>query len=225
MYNFPAQSLFDISQFAHNQIFNECEGVWEVLSKIGGYLSKVKLGNIAGEVDPKAYLINPEQITIGRGTVVEAGAYIHGPCIIGEDCEVRFGAYIRGNLITGNKCVVGHATEVKNALFLDGAKAGHFAYIGDSILGNRVNLGAGVKCANFRLDGKNISLFSHGEKIETHLRKFGAILGDDVHIGCNAVLNPGTIMGKKSGAHPCLSIRGIIAENQIVKMEEAQRVL
>lgn len=216
MSTFNPHHLFDLSQFPHSELFSEEFPVWEVLKKIPAYLLNYTLGKIEGHVHPQAYLINPECISIGKGTIVEPGAYIKGPCIIGENCEVRAGAYIRGNLIAGNQCVIGHTTEVKNALFLNGAKASHFAYVGDTILGNRANLGAGVKCANLRLDEKNIPIVFEGKKWDTGLRKCGAILGDDVHIGCNTVLNPGTIMGKKSMAHPCLNVRGVILENQII---------
>lgn len=220
MPNLSHNAFFDLSEFAHRELFDGTLFVWEVLTQIAPFLSQIPLGIIEGKVDPRAYLVNPETISIGKGSVVEAGAYIKGPCLIGKNCEVRHGAYIRGNLVTGDHCVIGHTTEIKNALFLNGAKAGHFAYIGDTILGNRVNLGAGVKCANLRLDEKNVQVVLQEKKIDSGLRKFGAILGDDVHIGCNAVLNPGTIMGKKSGAYPCLSIRGVILEGQIIKSIE-----
>lgn len=217
MHKFSPNNLFDLSQFSHQKIFENCDMVWQVLSKIALFLSHSKLGKIKGDVEKGAYLINPETITIGKGTIVESGAYIQGPCIIGEDCEIRFGAYIRGNVITGKKCVIGHTTEVKNALFLNDVKASHFAYIGDTVLGNKVNLGAGVKCANLRLDEKNIFVNFEGKKIDTHLRKFGAILGDEAHVGCNSVLNPGTILGKKSSIYPCLSVKGVIEENTVIK--------
>jgi len=155
--------FFNLTRFAYAPLFDEKAPVWEVLKKIGDFLLSGPLGKIEGVVEQGVFLVNPEEISIGKGTIVEPGAYIKGPCIIGDHCEIRQGAYIRGNVITGNGCIIGHATEVKNALFLDGAKAGHFAYVGDSILGNRVNLGAGTKCANLRFDGKNVPIFD-GEK-------------------------------------------------------------
>jgi len=139
-----------------------------------------------------------------------------GPCIIGENCEIRHGAYIRGNFIAGNECVIGHATEVKNALFLDHVQAGHFAYVGDSILGNHVNLGAGTKCANLRFDREDVVIHHNDQVIETHRRKFGVIMGDRAQTGCNAVTNPGTLMGQNSSCAPCMSIRGVIARNQSI---------
>lgn len=200
---------FDLSTFAHASLFDESEPVWFVLKKIEGYLRSQALGMILGRVETGAYLINPEEISIGKGTIVEPGAYISGPCIIGENCQIRHGAYVRGNVITGNKCVIGHATEVKNSIFLDGAQAGHFAYVGDSILGNRVNLGAGTKCANLRFDGSTIPVLWNTKRVDSGLRKFGAILGDCVQTGCNSVTNPGTLMGKKSCLAPCATARGV----------------
>lgn len=219
--SFSPSNYFDLTKSKLAEIFSEDLPVWWALSQIERFLEKLPRGDILGRVDPGAYLVNPETIFIGKGSIVEAGAYIRGPCYIGEGCEVRHGAYIRGEVILSDHAIVGHATEVKHSLFLEGATAGHFAYIGDSILGRKVNLGAGVKCANLRLDRKNIILTWQGKKIETNLRKFGAIIGDGAQLGCNAVTNPGTLMGKMSGCSPCLSIGGIIAENQIIKRPNA----
>ncbi|MCP4665269.1 MAG: glucose-1-phosphate thymidylyltransferase, partial [Deltaproteobacteria bacterium] len=127
------------------------------------------------------------RITIGEGTIVEPGALIKGPTIIGNHSEVRQGAYLRGNCLVGNRCVVGHATEVKTSVMLDGAKAGHFAYIGDSILGNNVNLGAGTKLANRKIVDVEMKIRVEGESYQTGLRKLGAILGDKTETGCNSV--------------------------------------
>ncbi len=138
------------------------------------------------------------EIEIGRGVLVEPGALIKGPCLIGDQTEVRQGAYIRGNCFVGRGCVVGHTTELKGAVMLDGAKAGHFAYLGDSILGHGVNLGAGTKLANLKLRGKSVKIKIQGEIVDTGLRKLGAILGDEVQTGCNTVTNPGTLLGPES---------------------------
>lgn len=217
---FSPFEYFDLSKFAHASLFEKKKPVWEALKKIGEYLLSDSLGNIRGTVEQGAYLINPEEISIGRGSVVEPGAYILGPCIIGENCQIRHGAYIRGNVIVGNQCVIGHATEVKNSLFLDGAQAGHFAYIGDSILGNQVNLGAGTKCANLRFDKKNVPVILEEKRIDSGLRKFGAILGDHAQTGCNSVTNPGTLMGKRSCLSPCATVRGVVPKDAIVKTPE-----
>ena len=143
-----------------------------------------------------------QRIKIGKGVLIEPGAFIKSPTIIGDGTEVRHGAYIRGNCLIGRNCVVGHVTEVKHTVFLDGAKAGHFAYLGDSILGNLVNLGAGTKLANLRFIKGNISITTPGSIVQTGLRKLGAILGDGVQTGCNSVTSPGTLLGKKSMVIP-----------------------
>jgi acetyltransferase-like isoleucine patch superfamily enzyme len=139
-----------------------------------------------------------EGIIIGQGVLIESGAMIKSPTIIGDLTEVRQGAYLRGSCLTGRSCVVGHVTEVKHAVFLDEAKAGHFAYLGDSILGNRVNLGAGTKLANLRFTEGAVPVRTAEGRLDSGLRKFGAIIGDDVQTGCNSVTNPGTVLGKKS---------------------------
>jgi len=212
--------FFDLSSFSHASIFDEQKAVWETLKHIKEYLLTSPLGGIEGTVERGAYLVNPEVISIGEGSVIEPGAYIMGPCIIGKHCQVRHGAYIRGNLIAGDGCVIGHATEIKNALFLDGAKAGHFAYVGDSILGNRVNLGAGTKCANMRFDGKNVPIHDGKKTFDSGLRKFGAIFGDEAQTGCNSVTNPGTLMEKGSLLGPCTTALGVIPKNSVVKAPE-----
>lgn len=213
MTDFTLEDFFNTDDFPFSDLFTDVNNVWDLIKKIAPYLKNYKLGKIEGEISPQAYLVNPELISIGKGTVVEPGAYIKGPCLIGENSVIRHGAYIRGDVIAGNKVVIGHDTEVKNALFFNGAHAAHFAYVGDSILGNRVNLGAGTKLANLRLNNQPISILGYN----TGLRKFGAILGDDVQIGCNAVLNPGTLVGKSSDILPSLNVGGVIEPNVRVK--------
>ncbi len=149
-----------------------------------------------------------ERIAIGRGVLVESGAMIKSPAIIGDMTEIRQGAYLRGYVLTGRRCVLGHTTEIKHSIFLDDAKAGHFAYLGDSILGNNANLGAGTKFANLRFLPGNVTIFYKGEKIDTGRRKFGAILGDNAQTGCNSVTSPGTLMGKQAILLPNTTARG-----------------
>ena len=148
-----------------------------------------------------------EGIAIGRGIVVEPGALIKGPTIIGDQTEVRQGAYIRGTCLVGAHCIVGHTTEIKNSIMLDGAKAGHFAYMGDSILGSNCNLGAGTKLANLKLLNAPITIRIQGKEYPTLLRKLGAILGDGVQTGCNSVTNPGTILGQRSLVYPNTTVK------------------
>jgi NDP-sugar pyrophosphorylase family protein len=216
MHNFLPSQFFDLTQVNFAELFQTTEPVWKVLEHINSYLSTLSLGKIEGHIETGAFLVDPENISIGEGTVVESGAYIKGPCLIGKRCHIRHGAYIRGSLITGDDCVIGHATEVKNSIFLKKAQAGHFSYVGDSILGSFINLGAGTKCANLRFDNQLIKIFDGHGWISTGLRKLGLILGDEGQTGCNSVTNPGTIMGKKSICFPCVNVGGIIAEGERV---------
>ncbi len=161
-------------------------------------------------------VITGNRVSIGRGVLVECGAMIKSPAVIGDCSEVRQGAYLRGYVLTGERCILGHTTEIKHSIFLNDAKAGHFAYLGDSILGNNANLGAGTKFANLKFLPGNVSFMHEGRKIDTGRRKFGAVLGDNAQTGCNSVTNPGTILGKgamllpnttaRAGYHPAKSI-------------------
>lgn len=208
--------LFGLKTFKHRKLFEGIENAWDALKNLSHYLHSLKLGIIESKPDNGAYLINPELISIGKGTVIEPGAYIKGPCVIGDNCTIRHGAYIRGTVLVGDNCVVGHTTELKHSILLDSAKAAHFAFIGDSILGSDVNLGAGVKCANLRLDGKPIIITIEGHKYETEMRKLGALIGDGCQVGCNSVLNPGTILGCHVLVHPLKSVSGYIPDKKTV---------
>lgn len=216
--------FFDLGDFDHAELFRDCEFVWQAIARIENYLSQFALGKIEVEIPSSATLINPELISIGVGTVVEPGAYIRGPAIIGRDCEVRHGAYIRGNLIAGDGVVIGHTTEVKNTLLLDGATAAHFAYLGDCLIGNRVNLGAGTKCANLKLDGGNVMVRYRGQKINSGLRKFGAVIGDDSSVGCNSVPNPGTLLGKRVRAFACTNFGGFVPSASVIRSAQPEEI-
>lgn len=217
MKDLSPRSLFDLTDFAHAELFERIVHVWEALEKIESYLRHQKLGKIEIDIPASVYLIDPCSISIGKGTRIEPGACIRGPCIIGSNCEIRNGAYLRGQVILGDHCVIGHDSEIKNSIFLNQARAAHFNYVGDSIVGNNANLGAGMKCANARFDRLPISVLFKGKKIQTNLKKFGVIVGDNAQLGCNCVTNPGTILGKKSFCYPCLNISGCIPENAAVK--------
>ena len=210
------EQFFSLDDYPHREIFEGLTYPWEVLECMDRYLTKTP-GKIEVEIPSTVYLANRERISIGEGTIIEPGAYIQGPVIIGPHNTIRHGAYIRGNVITGNGCVIGHSTEVKNSIFLNRATAAHFNYVGDSILGNRVNLGAGVKLANFRLDQKTVSIYFRGVSRSTQLRKLGAIIGDEAQLGCNAVTNPGTLIGPRAFCFPCTLIRGFVAPQTIYK--------
>lgn len=151
--------------------------------------------------------IASQDIEFKDNVVVEPGAYVHGPAIFGEGTVIRQGAYVRGSVITGRNCVIGHTTEVKSSIFCNEAKAGHFAYVGDSIVGNHVNLGAGTKISNLKMTNDEIILRIDKEIIHTGLRKMGAIIGDHCETGCNSVLNPGVLLAPYCMVYPAIAIR------------------
>lgn len=227
-----AADFFDLSRFEHADLFASDEWVWQALTRLGDYLDRL-LGDgsnrILGEVSPSATLIG-DRIVIGEGSVVEPGVCIAGPAWIGRDCEVRHGAYIRGMALVGDGCVVGHATEVKKSILLDGAKAPHFAYVGDSILGNDVNLGAGTKLSNLAISsekseatGKRPTIFIEidGERVDTRLDKLGAIVGDRTQLGCNSVTNPGCLLGPDTLVYANASVpKGFIPGRSLVKLRQ-----
>lgn len=153
-------------------------------------------------------VIMDDEVHLAPGCKIEPGALIKGPSFIGPGTEVRQGAYLRGACLTGRGCVAGHATEMKNSVMLDGAKAGHFAYLGDSVLGREVNLGAGTKLANLKIISRPYRITVNGETHVIERRKFGAVLGDGVETGCNSVTNPGTILGRGAMVAPCASVPG-----------------
>ena len=186
-----AASFFSPEDFLYPEIVSQAEFVWSILTLLEKKLSSHTFSGILGHLESGVYLKNAETIEIQEGAYVESGAYICGPCIIGPYTQVRHGAYIRGGVITGAHSVVGHCSEIKNSYLGHHVKAAHFAYVGDSVLGARVNLGAGVRCANFRLDGKTVFFRYSGERYDTQRKKLGAFLGRVVSVGCNTVLNPG----------------------------------
>ncbi len=203
---YAASDFFTLDEFQHRALFEGTENAWNALgANLKAYIAaEIKPGSRGTIMDGA---VVEDNVQIGEGSVIEPGAFVKGPTIIGNNCEIRHGAYIRGNTLVGNKCVVGHTTEVKGSVFLDGSKAGHFAYVGDSILGNGVNLGAGTKLANFKLTGDEISILLDGARAGTGMRKLGAILGDGCQTGCNSVTSPGTLLGRKTFVYPCMSIR------------------
>ncbi len=217
MSRFAANTFFSLQEFAHAALWKEDEPVWMALSRLQVYLDAYTPFRIEVEIPPDVKIVHPEKVSIGGGTVLEPGVLIQGPCLIGKNCLIRHGAFLRGGVILGDGCVVGHVSEVKHSIFLNGAQAAHLDYVGDSILGSRVNLGAGVKCANLRLDRREISIYDAGVKVKTGLRKFGAVLGDGCQIGCNAVLNPGTLLGPNCVSYPLLNLHGVIAAGSRIK--------
>lgn len=209
---------FNLTDFPFAQIFNDIDKVWEVLPKIKSYIKDYANYKIFGKISHDA-TIEKECVFIGENSIIEPYVYIQGFTLIGKNTTVRQGAYIRGNAIIGDNCVVGHTTEIKNSIMLNGAKAAHFAYIGDSILGSNVNLGAGTKLANLKIKTKdNYVNVKIGDVIySTGLKKFGAVLGDNVELGCNVVTSPGTLIGPNTVSYACVSLRGFYPSNSIIR--------
>ncbi len=220
---FEASELFDLSQTAHAAIFEGCHYAWEALPKIGAFLSAHLHPALHNHCEGEAFI--GKNVFIGEGTLLEDGVMIKGPAIIGRNCQIRHNAYIRENVIIGDHCVVGNSTEVKNSLLFNNAQAPHFNYVGDTIMGHKAHLGAGVKISNFTLFGTTIPVEIDGQPFDTGLRKFGALLGDGCEIGCNAVLSPGSIIGRGAVIYPNVAWRGILPDRMIVKNKSAQEVV
>lgn len=216
MESISPDKLFDLALFRYAAIFEGCTCPWDALKRLEEYLKSLPLGKIDVKIPEGAFLVNPELISIDKETVIEPGAYIKGPCVIGKNVQIRQGAYIRGNVLVGDNAVIGHDTEIKHSILMNHAAAAHFAYLGDSILGNHVNLGAGTKCANLRLNHEEV--FVGG--INTGLKKLGAILGDATQTGCNSVSNPGAVTGKGVLVYPCVNFGGIVPAGSIVKSSQ-----
>lgn len=206
---FEQEEFFPIKDFPHSCLWKENGFLWDPLVYMESYL-KSYAHTIEIELPNHVRCKHLDKISIGEGTVIEPDVYIEGPCIIGKNCTIRHGAYIRSNVILGEGAIVGHGCEIKNSLLMNKAVAAHLCYVGDSILGPGVNLGAGVKCSNLRFDKREISVKYQEKRIKTGLVKLGSILGSGVQVGCNAVLNPGTFVGKESFICPLMNLGGYI---------------
>lgn len=207
---FYPKEFFDFEDCFFQELFHMDQPVWFALKILKSYIDGCSLGKIEAELPKEAILVNPAVIRIGKGSKIYPGAYIEGPCIIGKHVEIGHCAFIRPYSLIGDFCKIGHSTEVKHSVFFNHAKAPHFNYVGDSILGSDVNLGAGVICANYKIN-KTPVVVQHGEKkIRTDMRKFGAIIGDGSSLGCNSVVNPGSILRKGFLCRPCTNIQGSI---------------
>ena len=220
---FKPADLFDLSQTEHASIFDGCTHAWEALARIKDYLKTHLKPGLKNRCEGEVWIGEP--VFIGEGTVVEDGAMIKGPAIIGRNCQIRHNAYIREDVIIGDNCVIGNACEFKNALVFNDCQVPHFNYVGDSILGHKAHLGAGVILSNFKSLKGNVSVQHDGKKIDTGLRKFGALLGDRADIGCNSVLNPGSIIGRGSIIYPCTNWRGVLPPDSIAKNKSAVEVV
>lgn len=220
---FKPTDLFDLSQTEHAAVFDGCEYAWDALKKLAAYVAANVRPALRNRCDGVAWI--SERVFIGEGTVVEDGAMIKGPAIIGRNCEIRHNAYLREGVIVGDDCVIGNSSELKNALLFNGCQVPHFNYVGDSVLGHLAHLGAGVVLSNVKSLPGNVTVEMDGVPFDTGLRKFGALVGDGAEIGCNAVLNPGSIIGRGAVIYPCTNWRGILPANLIAKNHAAQEVV
>ena len=207
------KDLYDLSHTRASQMLSACEYPWEALGKI-----KQTVLEIGKTLDPAKYVQTGEDVWIAKSASIAPTASITGPCIIGENTEVRPGAFLRGSILVGDGCVVGNSTELKNCILFDSVQVPHYNYVGDSILGYHAHMGAGAITSNVKGDKQLVVV--HGEEhYETGCKKFGAMLGDHAEIGCNSVLNPGTVIGRDSQVYPLSSVRGVIPARSIVKGE------
>ena len=206
------KKLYNLDETIAKDLFDGLTYPWEALPLIGDFI--IKLGNT---LDPDIYEKKGDNIWIAKSAKVFDSAYLNGPLIIDEDAEVRQCAVIRGNAIVGKGATVGNSTELKNAILFNGVQVPHFNYIGDSILGHMSHTGAGSITSNLKSDKTLVTVLLDGKKVETGVKKFGAMLGDHVEVGCNSVLNPGTVIGKNTNVYPLSFVRGYVAENSIYK--------
>ena len=206
--------LFEKGHTIAEKIFEGVTYPYEVLPKISEFI--LELGKT---LPADKFECREDNIWIAKSASVAPSAYIHGPAIIDEEAEIRHCAFIRGNAIVGKGAVVGNSTELKNVILFDKVQVPHYNYVGDSILGYHVHLGAGVILSNLKNDGTNIDIKYKGKKVSTGMRKMGSVVGDSTEVGCNSVLYPGTIIGKNTNIYPLTRVRGIINSNSIVKDE------
>ena len=220
---FAPSDLFDLTQTEHAALFADCPYAWDALKKIKAYLEKNSGGGLRNRCQGVAFI--GEHVSIGEGTVVEDGAMIKGPAIIGRNCEIRHNAYIREGVLIGDNCVIGNSCEFKNSVLFNNCQVPHFNYVGDSILGYKAHLGAGVKISNVKVVPGNVMVEIDGVPFDTGLRKFGALIGDNAEAGCNSVLNPGSIIGRNSLIYPNVNWRGILPDDMIVKNRATQEIV
>ena len=208
------KNLYNLDETIASKIFEGATYPWEVLPKIEEFIKE--LGNT---LSSEEYEKRGEDIWIAKTATIAPTAYIKGPAIIGKNAEIRHCAFIRGKAIVGEGAVVGNSTELKNVILFNKVQVPHYNYVGDSILGYKAHMGAGSITSNVKSDKKLVVVKNKEEKIETGLKKFGAMLGDNVEIGCGSVLNPGTVIGKNTNVYPLSSVRGVVPSNSIYKKQ------
>ena len=212
MKDFAIEKLLDLKETMAAELFEGKTYPWEVLPEIKDFI--LKLGKT---LDPDEYEYREGDIWIAKSAKIAPTACINGPAIIGKDTEVRHCAFIRGNAIVGEDCVVGNSTELKNVVLFNCVQVPHYNYVGDAVLGYKSHMGAGSICSNVKSDKQLVVVKDGEEKIETGLKKFGAMLGDHVEVGCGSVLNPGTVIGRNSNIYPLSPVRGCVPADSIYK--------
>ncbi len=205
-------NLYNLNETIAKDLLEGVTYPWEALSQISDFI--LKLGN---QLDPEKYDKVGEDVWIAKNAKVMPTAYIHGPAIIGENAEIRHCAFIRGKVIVGEGAVVGNSTELKNVILFNKVQVPHYNYVGDSILGYKSHMGAGSITSNVKSDKKLVVVKNGKEQIETGIKKFGAMIGDEVEVGCGSVLNPGTVVGRNTNIYPLSSVRGVVPEKSIYK--------
>lgn len=212
MKDFTIEKLLDLKETMAAELFEGKTYPWEVLPEIKDFI--LKLGKT---LDSDEYEYREGDIWIAKSAKIAPTACINGPAIIGKDTEVRHCAFIRGNAIVGEDCVVGNSTELKNVVLFNCVQVPHYNYVGDAVLGYKSHMGAGSICSNVKSDKQLVVVKDGEEKIETGLKKFGAMLGDHVEVGCGSVLNPGTVIGRNSNIYPLSPVRGCVPADSIYK--------
>lgn len=209
---YKTKELFSLDKSLAGEYLSKFEYPWQALSGI-----KALILTLGERLDKNEYDEISENVWVHKSVKIAPTAYIGAPCIIGKDTEVRQCAFIRSSALIGEGCVIGNSTEVKNAIIFDSVQVPHFNYVGDSILGYKAHLGAGAVTSNVKSDRSLVTVKTADGRIETGLKKFGAMVGDNVEVGCNSVLNPGTVIGRNSNIYPLSSVRGSVPENSIFK--------
>ena len=205
-------SLFDLSHTAAAPLLRTLDYPWEALPEIGGFIRR-----LIEALPREEYTEVAQDVWAAKSAVIFGSAYLHGPAVIGPGTEVRHCAFVRGNALVGAGCVVGNSTELKNAILFDGVQVPHYNYVGDSILGYKAHMGAGSITSNVKSDKTDVAFDTGNGRIATGLRKVGAMLGDHVEIGCNSVLNPGTVVGRVTSVYPLSMVRGFVPAGGIYK--------
>ena len=212
MSSIETRDLLDLTHTLAAPFLRDCRYPWQAFPQISGWIRELGAALSAEEYEQRG-----EDVWVARSAKVAPTAFIAGPAIIGPGTEVRHCAFIRGSALVGADCVVGNSTELKNVILFDKVQVPHYNYVGDSILGYRSHMGAGSITSNVKSDKTLVAVRSKDEILETGLKKFGAVLGDSVEVGCNSVLNPGTVVGSGSTVYPLSMVRGVIPPNSIYK--------